>query len=122
MKPFDLKQALEGYPLVTAMDIPVTGFHRFDDVNGTYKNIAVVKGVPYWVDDNGKAGGINAEHCSLCMASIKKKAWVSLYRTDDGIVRLGYIYFNEPKHDDLPYETGYEPGEYISVATLEWEE
>lgn len=66
MKPFDLKAALAGAPVVTVSDEPVTGLHRFSSVGkGGYSLFGVVNGMVEGWHDNGRSCFDRRHTCSF---------------------------------------------------------
>lgn len=83
MNQFNLKEALEGKPVVTRDGRKVTQLHLFKDINEDSAACvyAVVEGIVLPFDSKGVNKGLFRDHTSdLFMATEKITKWVRIYR------------------------------------------
>ena len=101
MKPFDLKKALAGHPVMTRSGDNVTDLHYFKNArNEDCKLQGIMDGGIYSWNDYGcftprHPGG----HLDLVMKPTKKTYWMNVYRNEEtgGLYNYGAIY-KEKQH------------------------
>lgn len=95
MKPFNLKDALAGKPVVTRDGIPVTQLHLFEDVSTEISLYGVIDGGLMGFTKEGKnynsRGTFNTLN-DLFMASVKVEKWVNIYR--NGMIFSGQMLYD----------------------------
>jgi hypothetical protein len=80
MKPFNLKEALAGKPVVTLRGIEVTQLHLFEIIS-IYQLFAVVEGEVIQYTTEGKFNNKGIESgWDLFMAEEKKFLWINLWQ------------------------------------------
>jgi hypothetical protein len=115
MKPFSLKYALAGKPIVTSEGHSITEFHIFTSKKET-PLIAIINGMAYGYRTDGTGGSCG----TLGMASEKKTGWIAVEKT-------GCVNFNPCSAGRTIYKTseqamvGLDESDY-APAKIEWEE
>ena len=85
MKPFNLKEALAGAPVITLRGVEATQLHLFE-IDNKYPLFAVVEGeiVQYTVEgefrENYESGW------DLFMAEVEKVQWINIWETKNGYI------------------------------------
>lgn len=122
MKPFDLKQALEGKRVVTRGGrAEIKGLHLFE--NGILAGVssAVPKRLYTW-DKTGKylESSPFDGSCDLFMAPEKKSGWISIWE-DKGLTYNRCSQICKTEMDARTQLYGYD-GNIVAVVKVEWEE
>jgi hypothetical protein len=90
MKPFNLKEALEGKPLVTRGGNDAVGFAKVAGATGDYQYVAAVTG---HVETYTKDGVFNLRaprKPDLDLFMKDEEVWVNIYRKDEALNEKGY--------------------------------
>jgi hypothetical protein len=123
MRPFDLKKALSGEPVVTRNGTTTSALHFFPSANSqTQRVIAVIGGIIRQFYDDGRwAIARNDSDYDLFMAPVKRQEWVNIYK------KHGRLSCSEQPYgsyeDAIDGKSSGFCGEYVnSVLIREWEE
>jgi len=118
MKPFDLKLALAGDPVVTRNGRKVTELFYFKTVKGVYPITVVIDGIRHPVTIEGEYNGPQcASGRDLFMAPKITTYYAGVYS------RNGFILVSPPCESEEYIKTTDSPyGEYIKTITFEVEE
>lgn len=96
MKPFDLKAALAGEPVVTRIGIPVSQLVVFDQVRNEQPIRGVLEGVITGWDECGRYMLCKASDSrDLFMAPKKRTVWVNLYGSMQVSCGTATYYYDE---------------------------
>lgn len=109
MKPFDLKKALAGDPVVLSNGKKVTAIAHFPNAHNKYRVVAEIEGILRTFTEEGQE--IDQYHSTnvLCMAPIQKEVWINLYSNEysvTGVRSGGATYRTEAEARHGAYEVG----------------
>jgi len=85
MKKFNLKEALEGAPVVTRRGVEVTQLHLFE-IDHLYPLFAVVEGETIQYTIKGEFRQFHESGWDLFMAEVEKAQWVNVWETKNGYI------------------------------------
>ena len=108
MKPFNLKEALAGKPVITRDGRPVkiAGYNP-DAINSGEKLVGWVDGNIFsWFDDGASFYDKESSY-DLFMASEKRTYWVNVYRCHDGKLTTSKFYDTEEEAKKKRENDGY---------------
>jgi len=120
MKPFDLKAALAGAPVVTNSGKSLAWLAHDPGANNSCRVLGRINGQAFhcgWSDDG--ICSLNNDLMNLFMAPVKREGWVNVYRFSFGQptpYRAGEIY------DSLEQAKQQGSKSAIATARIEWEE
>jgi hypothetical protein len=130
MRPFDLKAALAGAPVVTKQGDPVIELHYFDKAVGVRKLYGVISThvtICGWTDDGTSDW---SSEFNLFMAPAKHEGWINIYRTPEVDADASVSSVSDPPfHTTYPFRTKQIADEHaskfpgrIACIRIEWED
>jgi len=78
LKEFNLERALSGDLVVTRDGKSVTEIHYFKTASEGYPVVAIIDGMKFCYQLDGKNSALESNEINLFMAPIKKKGWIKL--------------------------------------------
>ncbi len=111
-KDFDLAKAKSGHPLVTRDGRTPSEFHRFETMNSDRKNVAVIDGYGYSINDFGKRYDGEDDPRDLFLAPVEVTMWVNVGKSANG------TYFITPTLYETEGEAGNNNYPPIHIATV----
>lgn len=123
MKPFNLKDALAGKPVVTRDGRKVEGLTHFPTLKKDYNSlplVGVVEGyMRFWSDTVPSLGSGNP--IDLFMVGTKKTMWGNVYRhVDNGCPKMGFLY--PTKKEAEQWITAGTRETFLATVEVSWEE
>jgi len=85
MKKFNLREALEGAPVITRRGVEVTQLHLFE-IDHLYPLFAVVEGETIQYTIKGEFRQFNESNWDLFMAEVEKVQWVNFWENKYGVI------------------------------------
>ena len=85
MKPFNLKEALAGKPVITLRGVEATQLHLFD-IDHIYPLSAVVEGELIQYTIKGEFRSDYESGWDLFMAEVEKAQWINIWETKNGYI------------------------------------
>ena len=124
MKPFNLKEALEGKPVVTRDGTKITRVVHFPEATAENLRLIAVKpdGKLYFLCDNGRYLHKYETEDDLFMAPTKHEGWTNIYHNlSTGVYVSGNVVRpTKEEAEKASFETSY--SKLIATVHVEWEE
>ena len=117
-KPFDLKLALEGKPVITRDGREVTEVYFFKTVKGEYPICAVVECTVSCFTIDGKLINDIESFKDLFMVPEKVTKWANILQDCNGVNYLGYNLFNS---EDDAKSVSLRPSRLIATVPITFE-